>query len=117
MYRNKPDIYHIPIRFYNKYSILLIASVTYFNLCIITFICFLFFYKSSTQIVNNNEMLGILLLTSPLYLYVLYLDTDLIHSIILKRQYVEIDYDGIKIKKLFNEIVLGWNELFGVEAY
>lgn len=49
--------------------------------------------------------------------YALYLTIDLIHSIILNKQYVEISYDGIIIKKLFKEVTLKWNEIQAVEMY
>ncbi|UZQ49211.1 hypothetical protein [Clostridium kluyveri] len=47
----------------------------------------------------------------------MYLDLDLISSIILNKQYVEINYDGIIIKKLFKEIKLKWDEIYIAEMY
>lgn len=116
MYKSKCNIYKMPIRFYPKYHISLIIPIVYFNLCTIALDVFLF-YEFITENMNIEDIIAILAISLLLYLYVLYLDIDLVNSLILKRQYVEINYEGIIIKKLFKKIVLKWNEIYEVERY
>jgi hypothetical protein len=106
----------MPIRFCPKYNITYKIVIAYFNLCTIALDIFLF-YELIIEHINIRDISIILAITLPLYLYVLYLDADLVDSVILKRQYVEINYDGIIIKKLFKEIVMNWNEIYEVELH
>ncbi|WP_160672938.1 hypothetical protein [Clostridium sp. C8-1-8] len=116
MYKNKHNKYNMPIRFFPKYNITYKIVIAYFNLCTIALDIFLF-YELIIEHMNIRDILIILAITLPLHLYVTYLDADLVGSIILKRQYVEINYDGIIIKKLSKEIIIKWAEIFEVECH
>jgi hypothetical protein len=116
MYKNKGSIYNMPIRFYPKYHITFKIAIVYFNLCTISLDISLF-YEFITEHMNIRDILIILAITFFLYLYVLYLDIDLVNSLILRSQYVEINYEGIIIKKLFKEIVMKWNEIYEVDRH
>lgn len=109
MYKNKNNIYHMPIRFNPKYQIILIIVTIYLNVFTI-FIYSILFQKDIFLVIVMPIMLLPLLFT-------LYLDLDLISSIIPNKQYVEINYDGIIIKKLFKEIKLKWDEIYIAEMY
>lgn len=91
-------------------------AIIYLNLCTITLDVFLF-YEFITKYMNVRDILIILAITLFLHLYVLYLDIDLVNAFILQRQYVEINYEGIIIKRLIKEIVLKWSEIYEVERY
>lgn len=109
MYKNKNNIYHIPIKFNPKYQLILIITTIYLNIFVIF----------SYSILFQKDILLVLvmpIILLPLF-FTLYLDLDLISSIILNKQYVEINYDGIIIKKLFKEIKLKWDEIYIAEMY
>lgn len=116
-YKDKNNIYRIPIKFNPKYRVIYIISIIYLNLLAIAFDYMFLFYKGFMKSLNINDVLLILPLIFLFSFYVLYLTIDLIHSIILNKQYVEISYDGIIIKKLFKEVTLKWNEIQAVEMY
>lgn len=121
MYKNisNINIYHGKIKFNTKFNAIYIISIIYLTLFAFAFDYLLFFYKKGIM----NDLLnincgGLLVLFMVLFtLYVLYLDIDLIHSIVLIGQYVEINCDGIIIKKLFKVIILRWDEIHTVEIH
>lgn len=116
MYKNKVNKYNVPIRFYPKYHISSIIVIVCLNLLNIILDVFLF-WDLITKHTNIVEVLIILSMTLFSRLYALYLNIDLVNALILKRQYVEINYKGIIIKKLTKEIVLKWSEMYEVEHY
>lgn len=113
MYKQKLEIYHIPIRFYAEYNFVLVASAIFLSLSVIAPNFLIFSHPN----VNIHEKIAISTMMLPLYLYALYIDADLINSFVLKKQYVEINFDGIIIKKLFKDLVIRWDDIFGAETY
>ena len=117
MYMSKGNKYHIPIRFNPKYGILMIFTIIYFNLCIFAYDYLVLFYKPIIKSKDIRDMLLILVIMMIFSLLILYINVDIIHSLILKRQYVEINHEGIIIKRLFRKIVLKWSDIYVVEKY
>lgn len=121
MYKNmsKINMYHGKIKFIPKYCIIYIISIIYLNLLVFAFDYLFFFYKKGimNDLLNINFGVLVVLFMVLFTLYVLYLAIDLIHSIISNGQYVEINFEGIIIKKLFKEIALSWDEIHTVEIH
>lgn len=117
MDKNKDNKYPIPVRFNPKYRILMVFTIIYFNLCVFAYDYLFLFYKPIIKSKDIKGMLLILVIMTTFSLLILYINVDIIHSLILKRQYVEINHEGIIIKRLFRKIVLEWSEIYVVEKY
>jgi hypothetical protein len=113
-YKVEKNSYRIPTKVIPECRISYIVVIIYLNLVMITAD---YFYKGFLTDMSINDILLIFPLLLIGSFYTLYLAIDLIHSVILKKQYFEINYDGIIIKRLFRKITLKWNEIYSVEKH
>ena len=116
-YKVKNNCYRIPIKINPQYRIGYIIGIVYLNLVAIAADYLFLFYKGFMTGMSINDVL----LISPILFigsfYTLYIAIDLIHSAIFKKQYFEINYEGIIVQKLFKKITLSWNEIYSVEKH
>lgn len=119
MHKNKKNnnTYSMPVKFNPKNHVMFIIQVIYFNLGAFAFDYIFLFYKGFMKNLGKNTVLLIVPLIFLFSFYALYLTIDLVDSVTLNKQYVEINYDGIVIKKLFKKVILKWEEIYSVEMY
>jgi hypothetical protein len=121
MHKNKSkknnNTYSMPVKFNPKNHIMFIIQVIYLNLGAFAFDYIFLFYKGFMRNLDINTVLLIVPLIFLFSFYALYLTIDLIDSVFLNKQYGEINYDGIVIKKLFKKVTLKWEEIYSVERY
>lgn len=111
------NYYYIPIIFKAKYQLVLKLAIIYFNLCIAGQGYIFLIYKPIYKMNLTNERFFLAFILLLFVTFVLYLDIDFIHSSILHRQYVELNFKGIIVKKLFTKKIIMYSEVYTIDLY
>lgn len=91
------------------------VSIVYFNICITALWYVILSNLPDYGQVYQSGFLLLLVPASNFLLLVVLLDIDFFNSAFFHGQYVELNQEGVKIKKLFRTVSIKWNEVSSID--